>query len=184
MPALFSLARSIAAAVIAINLTLGCNAPYQRRSDPVPAGPRNETEEASPPVRTSAQRSRDEVFICGGTTTRSVVDRWFVDLETALAATGSDHLYDNLVRRQFSIREAQGAVHRYDTASVDAVTPDIISRDEWRQIHLKGPDQLKDAGWRGCFLDDGKVWFEASEENGFRLTAIARDMPWNRATGG
>lgn len=183
MPALLSRPRSIGAAVIAINLIMACSAPDQGRSDPAPAGPRNETEEAGQPVTTSAQRSQDEVFTCGGTTTRSVVDRWFADLETALAATGSDHLFDNLVRREFSIREAQGTVRRYDIASVDAVTPDIISSDEWRQISLRGPDKLKDAGWRGCFLDNGKVWFEASEENGFRLTVIARDMPWNGATG-
>lgn len=184
MPPFFSRLGPMGAAVVAISLNASCSAPDEGRSDPAPAGPRNVTAKVGqPPGSSPSPGSQDEVFVCGGTTTRLVVDRWFEDLETALAPSGTDHQFNNLVRGEFSIRDAQGTVRRYNLASVEAVTRRIIGREEWREISIKGPDQIRDAGWRGCFLDDGKVWFEASEGNGFRLTSISREMPWGGGTG-
>lgn len=174
---------SFGATVIAISLLVACSKPDERRSDPASDGPHNMSEVVGQPTNMPALPSQDGAFTCGGTISRTVVDRWFADLESALAAAGDDHLFDNLVRQEFSVREAQGEVRRYDLASVDRVTPDIISREEWRQISITGPDQLMDAGWRGCFIDGGKIWFEASAENGFRLTSIARDLPRDKARG-
>lgn len=183
MPVMLPRPGSLGVAVLAISLLAACSKPDEGHPDPASDGRRKVSEDVCQPASMPELRSQDGVFTCGGTTTRSVVERWFADLESALAASGEDHLFDNLVRQKFSVREAQGGVRRYDLASVDRITPDIISWEEWRQISITGPDQLKDAGWRGCFIDSGKMWFEASTENGFRLTSISRDLPRDRTRG-
>lgn len=55
-----------------------------------------------------------------------------------------------------------------------------MSVREWKEIAQSGSTGLNDAGWRGCFMDLSKVWFEGSKEDGLRLKLIARDMPWRR----
>ncbi len=58
------------------------------------------------------------------------------------------------------------------------MSPGRIGIEEWQEIHRRGERSLHGAGYRGCFMDHGKVWFEASEEHGFRLMGIAENMPW------
>ncbi len=65
----------------------------------------------------------------------------------------------------------------YERDEFTAVTPRFLSRDDWSIIAKRGAKSLHEAGWRGCFLDNGKVWFEA-DSAGLRLVAINHDLEW------
>lgn len=168
------------AAVYAVSLVAGCSVPGEGQSDDLRPTSRTHAAAAGQKGKAPAREPIAEVFFCGGETTRPVVDRYFEDLEQALSDRGPDRLFDRFVRRKFSIRDAQGAVRRFDLATVEAITPEIISREEWQQISDSGPNQLQDAGWRGCFLGQGKFWFEASQEGGLGLNSINRTVPRDR----
>ena len=56
--------------------------------------------------------------------------------------------------------------------------PAFRAVQEWRKIRQKGQEEPDHGGYRGCFMDHGKIWFEASYEHGFRLVGIARNLPW------
>ena len=65
----------------------------------------------------------------------------------------------------------------FDRGDFVSVTPRFFSMDDWREIAARGPDRLKDMGYRGCMFDHGKIWFDGDGEY-FRLRAINHDMPW------
>jgi hypothetical protein len=118
------------------------------------------------------------VVYCGGETDVLTVERYFADLRRALGTRGPTTRFNQFVASQFGVRRRRGATLYFNVKDIGAVTPGRITIGEWKQISSRGARGLQNAGWRGCFLDDGKVWFEGSKEQGFRLTLISRDMPW------
>lgn len=126
----------------------------------------------------SEKQSNSEVFYCGGETTRAAVELYFVNLRSALAENSPKSRFNQFVADRFGVRDTRGKTLWFDLKDFHSVTPGRIARDEWRQISNRGQDGLEDAGWRGCFLDHGKVWFEADAQSGFKLKSIAKDMPW------
>lgn len=130
---------------------------------------------------TSAQApasSREQVVSCGGETGVATVERYFSDLRRALRNSAPRTRFNAFVDNTFCVRNARGRTLYFNVRGVGSVTPGRISIQEWREISRRGARSLQNAGWRGCFMDHGKVWFEGSREHGFRLTLIARDMPW------
>ena len=119
----------------------------------------------------------DAVY-CGGETTRAATELYFKDLRSALSEATPNRRFNQFVGERFGIRSEQGKSIWFDLADFDAITPGKITLEEWREISSRGPDQLQNAGWRGCFFDNGKVWFEATEDTGLKLTWISKDMPW------
>ena len=126
-------------------------------------------------AQTSSSKS---VVSCGGVTDVATVDRYFSDLRQALTKSGPKKRFNAFVRDTFGVRSRQGHTLYFNVQEVGSVTPGRISIEEWREISRRGGRSLQSAGWRGCFMNHGKVWFEGSEESGFRLTLIARDVPW------
>lgn len=124
------------------------------------------------------QSTKGTVVYCGGTTDVATVERYFSDLRDALARPGPLKRFNAFVAPTFGVRSKSGRTLYFNLKEIGSVTPGWISIAEWREISRKGPGSLNNAGWRGCFLDRGKIWFEGSEEGGFRLTLIARDMAW------
>lgn len=182
---LASLARTLVfgAAVCALCPVAACHSPEENLSDAPSAPPRNNAVAGKQAAESLASRPENDIFVCGGETTRSAVDRYYQDIAKALAEPDADRLFNHLVSRNLSLRDAHGSIVRLDSSEIETVTPRIVSRQDWQVISSRGPDALQDAGWRGCFLNHGKVWFEASEEDGLRLKSIARDMPWDGVTG-
>jgi hypothetical protein len=120
---------------------------------------------------------RDSHF-CGGETDLATVERYFSDLEKTLAHPGPQSRFNRFVRPRYAVTDTHGQTLYFNVADVGSPTPAHITIPEWREIHRRGRRALNDAGYRGCFMDHGKIWFEASEEHGFRLAGIARNMPW------
>lgn len=131
----------------------------------------------------TAKLSGADVVSCGGETTQAAIELYFANLRSALSEAGPDRRFNRFVRERFGIRSEQGKALWFDLADFNAITPGKITRDEWQEIRNRGPHKLENAGWRGCFLDHGKVWFEATEETGLKLTWISRDMPWEEQEG-
>ena len=126
----------------------------------------------------SAPRSDNEVFYCGGETTNAVVALYFERLEAALAGSGPSSRFNRFVADRFSVTDASGKVLWFTLKDFNSITPGRITSEEWQHIIDRGPARLEDAGWRGCFMDHGKVWFETDKKSGFKLRSINRDMDW------
>ena len=126
----------------------------------------------------SAPRSGNEVFYCGGETTNAVVASYFEKLGSALAESGPRDRFNQFVADRFAVRDSRGRELWFYLKDFNSITPGRITIEEWRHIKDRGPAKLEDAGWRGCFMDNGKVWFEADGQSGLKLRSIARDMDW------
>ena len=114
---------------------------------------------------------------CGGRTDVATVHRYFAALEQALESGGPRTRFNAFVDRSFGVTSRGGRTLYFNVKDIGSVTPGRISLSEWREISRRGARSLNNAGWRGCFLDHGKVWFEADGER-FYLKLIMRDLPW------
>lgn len=120
----------------------------------------------------------NSVVFCGGETDVATIDAYFSNLRRALRESGPKNRFNQFVASQFGVRGKRGHTLYFNVKDIGAVTPSRVTVREWKEISRRGRQSLQNAGWRGCFLDNGKVWFEGSKEDGFVLTLISRDMPW------
>lgn len=125
-----------------------------------------------------APRSSDDVFYCGGETTSTVVASYFEGLDKALAETAPRSRFNQFVADRFGVSDSGGRTLWFALEDFESITPGRIGIDEWRHINDRGQASLEDAGWRGCFMDHGKVWFEADGKSGLKLRSINRNMDW------
>ena len=125
----------------------------------------------------ASARTPSDIYFCGGETDLATVRLYFADLAQALAQPGSTSRFNRFVRARFGVTDDRGETLYFNAKDVDSITPTRITIPEWREIQRRGERSLLSAGYRGCFMDHGKVWFEASEK-GFRLMGIAKNMPW------
>ena len=119
-----------------------------------------------------------DVIYCGGETTQANVDLYFANLSLALTETSPESRFNRFVADRFSVRDAQGKELWFDLKDFNSIVPGRITLEEWQRISDRGSDELNPAGYRGCFMDHGKVWFDANEQTGFKLRSIAKDMDW------
>ena len=124
--------------------------------------------------------SRPGPVYCGGVTDVATVERYFSDLRQALSKSAPKSRFNRFVDGTFGVRSSRGHTLYFNVEDVGSVTPRRISVEEWREISRRGARSLQNAGWRGCFTDNGKVWFVGSEDGGLRLTLISHDMPWTK----
>ncbi|WP_086735400.1 hypothetical protein [Erythrobacter colymbi] len=121
----------------------------------------------------------DEPIFCGGETTRAEAQAYFVRLDKALAADASKSRFNAFVAPIFGVTDARGRHLYFRRADFNSVTPGRIRIEEWRQISARGLKALRNAGWRGCMMSHGKVWFETSETNGLELKGFNRTLAWD-----
>ena len=119
-----------------------------------------------------------EVVYCGGETTKIEVRRFFAALRQGLEENRSASYFDGFLGHSFGVTR-DGRHLRYNKADFSAATPSLISPADWESIAKRGEDRLEPIGWRGCMMDNGKVWFEAGE-SGLRLSGINHDIPWKQ----
>ena len=118
------------------------------------------------------------MIYCGGETTQATVDVYFANLKSALATAGPSNRFNQFVSDKFGVTDTQGEMHWFDLKDFNSIVPDRIAIEEWQKISDRGSEMLDPAGYRGCFMDHGKVWFVAGEQSGFKLRSIAKDMDW------
>ena len=111
-----------------------------------------------------------EVVYCGGETTKIEVRRFFAALRQGLEENRSASYFDGFLGHGFGVTR-DGRHLWYNKAEFSAATPGFISTTDWESIAKRGEDRLEPIGWRGCMMDNGKVWFEA-DESGLRLSGI------------
>ena len=132
---------------------------------------------ASTGAQSQASSQRAAVY-CGGGIEVGTVERYFSDLRQALAESAPNTRFNSFVDTRFGVTNARGKTLYFNLKDVGAVTPGWITVQEWREISRRGSRSLHEAGWRGCFMDHGKVSFQGSKETGLRLSHFSRDMPW------
>jgi len=96
---------------------------------------------------------------CGGQAGPGVIEGYFRTLAAALSEEGT-----SIPLAFYDARLGAG---------------DRPSRADWHEISRRGAAALQEAGWRGCFLASGKVWFEADGDS-FVLKRFDPAMPWDR----
>jgi hypothetical protein len=121
---------------------------------------------------------------CGGETDVASIERYFADLRQALAKARPKTRFNMFVADEFGVSSKQGRLLYFKVRDIGSVTPSYITVREWHEISRRGARSLIDAGWRGCFMDNGKVWLSGSRETGFQLTQISKDMPWLKPADG
>lgn len=127
----------------------------------------------------SSAASEPEAFFCGGQTTRAEAQAYFVRLQKALAADAPKSRFNAFVAPIFAVTDAKGRHLSFRKADFNSITPGRIRVEEWRHISARGLKALGSAGWRGCMMSHGKVWFETSETNGLELKGFNRTLAWD-----
>ena len=138
------------------------------------------SEAVEAPASTSSEvqsAAGSEAFFCGGETTREQAAQFFADLDSALKSGDSGEQLNALVTSQFTVIEDDTAAN-HDISGAGTVTPSLVTRDNWEAINARGLSELESVGYRGCMMDHGKVWFEASEGGPLKLKSINRNMDW------
>ena len=154
-------------ALAAISIALfGCS------SEPAPLDHAPATSDAIQLPSTSVR-----MFRCGTQTSQEKAEAYFTDLAAALHHQSDPAQFNRFMAPSFSINSG-GANTTYNLADFRAITPDFVTIEEWREIERRGLVNVFDAGWRGCALDHGKVWFDAYGEEGLKLKSLDRDLEW------
>ncbi len=133
-------------------------------------------------VSAGAPRPRDEVYSCGGETTRGEVDQYFARLKAAIEAKSPKSRFNQFVGPQFSITDERGRNLTFNLQDFNAITPGRIRLEDWREISARGPEEVEGIGWRGCMMNHGKVWFQSNEKHGLELIGFNRSMAWEQAS--
>jgi hypothetical protein len=133
---------------------------------------------AAPDSAQATAPAPGQTVYCGGTTDVATVERYFSDLRQALASSAPRARFNDFVGNHFGTTSARSRTLHFRLRDIGWVTPGRISIREWQEISRRGARSLHNAGWRGCFMDHGKVWFQAGGEEGFRLFHISRNLPW------
>jgi len=125
---------------------------------------------------------RQTIYPCGGETTFALAQDYFADLSEALASDAGPEAFNRFLAPRFSVFR-DGKYAYFDRSDFRAITPRFISREDWQRISEQGLNAVEDAGYRGCMIAHGKVWFDAYGRDGLLLKAINHDLAWDDKTG-
>lgn len=126
----------------------------------------------------SAPTTEAATMYCGGQTTTRHVAAYFNRLAEHLAAE-SESVPMEFYDETFGVSSIDGESLFFDRAEMKPGARALPSLEDWREISRRGAERLHGAGYRGCFLAHGKVWFEADAKGQLALTFFAKDMPWD-----
>lgn len=113
---------------------------------------------------------------CGGEAAPGTIDAYFKRLSDHLAAANAPVPME-FYRETFGIT-AGGRTLYFRRREMGAGARALPSLEDWRMISRRGPGMLESLGYRGCLLDDGKVWFEVGMDGTFALSGFNKDLPW------
>lgn len=117
---------------------------------------------------------------CGRTTARRRIEGYFDQLAQFLASGDKGRLRILLAENVVIV---EGNRSRTVPASIVVEErPSTISIEDWREISRRGEPQLVSGGWRGCFLSNGKAFFEVDESGYLRLVSFNLTMAWDGDT--
>ena len=115
---------------------------------------------------------------CGATTTKRRIDEYFDRLARFLEASGDRGTLRTLIAENVVIVEADRP-RTVPASLIVGARPYLISMADWAEISRRGEPRLVSAGWRGCFLRNGKAFFEVDESGHLRLSSFNVDMAWD-----
>ena len=150
-------------------LLFACGDPDVRQAGKGRAG------QTPPPAKPAAA-----LEFCGGEAGPGEIDAYFTRLAAHLA-TSADPVPMEFYGESFGVHSSDRSL-RYRRSDMRAGARALPSVEDWREISRQGHAELQGAGWRGCFLAHGKVWFEADGRGGFAMTSFDKAMPWDAST--
>ena len=135
---------------------------------------------SGPSAEIRSVSSENSDVYCGGITDAQTVSRYFSDLRRTLETPGPMKRFNAFVGPRLTVTSKSGRTLHFHTNELGSVTPGRISIADWREISRRGASRLEGAGWRGCFFDLGKVWFEGfgRRPGQFYLDGINHQMEW------
>ncbi|NBW08141.1 MAG: hypothetical protein EBR82_08955 [Caulobacteraceae bacterium] len=113
---------------------------------------------------------------CGGEVRPGTVKAYFERLEAHLR-TSSDPVPLEFYSRTVSITH-RGRWLWFHVKDLGPRARQLPSLADWREISRRGAGAIHGAGWRGCGLSPGKVWFESTSYDGIALKGFDKDMDW------
>ena len=131
--------------------------------------------ESTPAVKRAAAEIKE---YCGGEL-RAGATRDYADRLLDFLASGHSKAPDVLYDDDFYLLDTSGQITRRGVGPNP--NPDAeLTRQEWVEISQRLAAGVKGAGWRGCFLGDGKASFESSQPYDAELVlrSFDRARPW------
>lgn len=141
-------------------------------------GPTSPSGSQIPNQALSRETEAQDYSLCGATTTKRRIDEYFDRLARFLETPGDRSTLRTLIAENVVIVE--GDRPRTVPASVVVeARPYLISMADWVEISRRGEPRLVSAGWRGCYLRNGKAFFEVDESGRLRLSSFNVNMAWD-----
>ena len=116
--------------------------------------------------------------LCGGETNTETVSAYFDRVDAYINDPSDRGVLKSLYAANFDLHQHGHSRYLRPIELVEHGGP--LSIEDWRKISELGAASLKDAGWRGCFFEDGKAAFEADGAGGFGLSSFDKDRSWHR----
>lgn len=121
----------------------------------------------------AAPQARD---YCGGEGRPGTISAYFERLARHLATSPRSVPLD-FYSETFSVT-TDGDTLYFRRAEMGAGARALPTLDDWRDISERGVADLKDGGWRGCFLGDGKASFEINGAGEMGLLGFDKGRDW------
>ena len=154
--------RTALACLLSVLAVVGCD---ERAPEPVAKRPAD----LSPPAEAAVP------LHCGGEAAPGAIDAYFRRLAEHLA-TGDDPVPMTFYAERFGVID-DGRRLSFRREEMGAGARALPSRKDWEEISRRGRDELEPAGYRGCMIAHGKVWFESVGDT-VALIAFNKEMAW------
>lgn len=141
-------------------------------------GPASPSSSQVPNPALSREAEAQDYSFCGAMTTKRRIDEYFDRLARFLETPDDRSTLRNLIADNVVIVEGDRPQTVRASVIVEA-RPNLISLADWAEISDQGESRLVSAGWRGCFLRNGKAFFEVDESGHLRLASFNVDMAWD-----
>ena len=129
------------------------------------------------PASTPKIEEQDYSF-CGMTTARRRIDEYFDRVARFVEAPRDKNRLRSLIADHVVILDGDRSRSLPASVIVDAGS-DLIPIEDWAEISRRGEPRLGSGGWRGCFLSNGKAFFEVDESGHLRLSSFNVSMAWD-----
>lgn len=121
----------------------------------------------------------EDITYCGSELSTGAVSRFVAKLSSIVTGPDAESVdASNLYYERVSFWYSGFRHDAYRDRLEDYDGRALEIRD-WREILVRlRANQLEDGGYRGCMLDNGKVWFQADSDGELKLSAANLDRGW------
>jgi hypothetical protein len=120
-----------------------------------------------------------QVPYCGIELREGAVDRFIEHLDAELTNNSSNFIrYNNLFDDRVSFYY-NGYRHLRLSSAEKSYRGRMLTTEDWEEVLVRLRDgRLESAGWRGCMLANGKIWFQATEQGELKLSSANLEIDW------